>query len=635
MSTKTLTKRVALATVVALGAGVLSLVSVTSAKAASNVAVGTVVQNPTAVAGAFNIASSVDTTTGAAVLTYGAATSYKSSGLLAVNDSTGSAYYNGTTQTATLLPTGAIVLYTSITANTSSNAANVVVFKVTNGTVKGYSGDSSITSVYGAGNASIALTSTGVSAGAVAASFAPSTGATSMTINAYEGASFASTDVFYGASAAAMANAAITSPTSGKLIGSVTVSIAAAGVAGTVSQTKSGVFYANGTTKATTSDDATNVTTPGLSNYATNQYSTIRVRDAYSNSITTGFVQAVATGGYVTLTTGGSNAPTVAPTTTSAVWNSTTEVDNIWLSAAPLSNAGGVVNVTVSYNGVVIGTKSFTFTGDVAKVVLSNARSAKILATGTTDKSGGNYVTVAYYDAQGNPVYPTAGSAVYPSTLVKSAAGGTTGTGISYKAVTEPTSTTAGIAYYGCGNVNAVGALQVDYSNADGVVVSSNVIGVSCSGSAASYTAKLDKATYAPGDVATLTVTFKDASGALAADETATATAGKGIADGTTAPTVAPGSTVWTAISGPTATDVTTNGVITYKYSVGTTTGSFNAVVDFPRVDATGGVSAVSVPFKVVDSSGTSLNDVLKGIVSLIASINKQIAALAKLVTKK
>ena len=34
-----------------------------------------------------------------------------------------------------------------------------------------------------------------------------------------------------------------------------------------------------------------------------------------------------------------------------------------------------------------------------------------------------------------------------------------------------------------------------------------------------------------------------------------------------------------------------------------------------------------------ISSGGTSLNDVLKGIVSLIASINKQIAALAKLVT--
>ena len=48
MSTKTITKRVALATVVALGAGVLSLVSVTSAHAQINVAPGTSASNPAA-----------------------------------------------------------------------------------------------------------------------------------------------------------------------------------------------------------------------------------------------------------------------------------------------------------------------------------------------------------------------------------------------------------------------------------------------------------------------------------------------------------------------------------------------------------------------------------------------------------
>jgi len=62
--------------------------------------------------------------------------------------------------------------------------------------------------------------------------------------------------------------------------------------------------------------------------------------------------------------------------------------------------------------------------------------------------------------------------------------------------------------------------------------------------------------------------------------------------------------------------------------------GSYALNVDFPHVDALSGQAALQVPFTIADGS-TSLNDVLKGIVSLIASINKQIAALAKLVTKK
>jgi hypothetical protein len=249
-----------------------------------------------------------------------------------------------------------------------------------------------------------------------------------------------------------------------------------------------------------------------------------------------------------------------------------------------------------------------------------------------TDKSNGNYVNVAYYDAAGNTVYPVANSATYPDSTSKDA--GISGTGIAYKSVTNPTSSAAGIAWFTCGTVNSTGQLAVDYTNVDGSVVVSNSLPVSCAGSAYSYSIKLDKSKYAPGDIATLTVTFKDSTGALAADETATTSVGRGIVNGTTAPSVAPGSTVWTAISGPSATDVTQNGVISYKYSVGTTSGTYNAVVDFPWVDANMGGAAQSATFTIADGS-TSLNDVLKGIVSLIASINKQIAALAKLVTKK
>jgi hypothetical protein len=56
-------------------------------------------------------------------------------------------------------------------------------------------------------------------------------------------------------------------------------------------------------------------------------------------------------------------------------------------------------------------------------------------------------------------------------------------------------------------------------------------------------------------------------------------------------------------------------------------------LVSFPTVNAADGANQ-TVTY-TIKSGQTSLNDVLKGIVSLIASINKQIAALAKLVTKK
>ena len=632
MSTKTITKRVALATVVALGAGVLSLVSVTSAHAQINVAPGTSASNPPAAAGVMNIASLVDNTTSASTAN-AAIASNKSVGLLAVSDIAGG-YGSGTTATATLLSNGSMVVYTSITTNLVSASTNVAAFQVVGGTLSSLTAPSSSDFArYGSGLTVGAVTGTAATAGVAAVVVTPNSGVSSMTINLYNGKGDSIANSPWGAAAgSATAVAAAASPASGTLVGSIVVSIATTSLTGVASVTKSGAYYADGTSanRSITADDTT-ISTPGLSAFGAPQYAAIRVRDAYSNSITSGFLSATATGGYVAFSTGASNATTSA-TAATAYWSSTTEIDKAFLTVLPTSNVGGTANVTISFNGVVIATKSFTFTGKVAKVTLSSSHTAKLSSSTITDKSNGNYVNVAYYDAAGNTVYPVANSATYPDSTSKDA--NISGTGIAYKSVTNPTSSSAGIVWFTTGTVNATGQLAVDYTNVDGSVVVSNSLPVSAAGSASTYSIKLDKSKYAPGDIATLTVTFKDSTGALAADETSTTVVGRGIVNGTTAATVAPGSTVWTAISGPQATDVTQNGVITYKYSVGTTSGTYNAVVDFPWVDTNASGAAQSASFTIADGS-TSLNDVLKGIVSLIASINKQIAALAKLVTKK
>ena len=91
-----------------------------------------------------------------------------------------------------------------------------------------------------------------------------------------------------------------------------------------------------------------------------------------------------------------------------------------------------------------------------------------------------------------------------------------------------------------------------------------------------------------------------------------------------------------TAVSAPTNADSTTNGVATYKFIVGSVgDGSYQLVVSFPTVNALNSAQSADTIAFTVSSGSTSLNDVLKGIVSLIASINKQIAALAKLVAPK
>jgi hypothetical protein len=94
-----------------------------------------------------------------------------------------------------------------------------------------------------------------------------------------------------------------------------------------------------------------------------------------------------------------------------------------------------------------------------------------------------------------------------------------------------------------------------------------------------------------------------------------------------------------TADGYPVNTDTGTNGVWTYKLRVGTSTGAFAGVVSLPTYNATASApaqAAVAIQYKIVSSDGGVSNaDVLKAIVSLIASINKQIAALQKALLKR
>jgi hypothetical protein len=423
----------------------------------------------------------------------------------------------------------------------------------------------------------------------------------------------------------------------------LTVSVASANVGGVISQSKSGIFYTGngaaftGAFAGVTADTSTG--TPGISAYNINQTADIRVRDAYSISVANGatgsnmgVMTAVATNGaYVNLiapASSGGNV-TVANTAGSTTSSYAAAGDNTYMVVSNPTTAPLSTTVTVSYNGVVVGTKSFTFTGKISKVTLSSFKSATTLAAPATiaDPLKGAYGSAAFYDAAGNQVYPVSGDASYPSSGISKdvLVGGIAGLGISYKAVSATSTGTTVI--YNCGAVNAVGTMAIDYNNPDGTSVASNVVTVSCSGKAATYTAKLDKTTYKSGDIAKLTVTFKDSTGALASDETNTIAA-------TSLVPVFSGTSL-TATTAPTITDASTNSVATYTFIVGqpTSDGTFALNVDFPAVDLVSG-AAQQVAYTIANG-GTSLNDVLKGIVSLIASINKQIAALAKLVTKK
>jgi len=82
-----------------------------------------------------------------------------------------------------------------------------------------------------------------------------------------------------------------------------------------------------------------------------------------------------------------------------------------------------------------------------------------------------------------------------------------------------------------------------------------------------------------------------------------------------------------------------TNGTKTYTYTVGTasgmTAGTYTSIIDFTSLTAAGADKSTPT-YKLSTGGDTTTNaDVLKSIVALIASINKQIQALQKLILKR
>jgi len=307
MSTKTLRKRIALATVAALGAGILSATVANAANTWTaaignvNVAPSVGATNPAATAHSLNIASSLTTdgTTGASLTTR---TSLRSVGLLAVGDLAGT-YVSGTTQTATLLSSGKIVVYTSNASNTAD------MISVTGGTITA----NGSAAAYKSDGTAIAVSNTSSLLSAVVS---PNAGATSVKINLYStnDNTVAAADLISGAA-------------SGTLTGVVNVTVTSTNVAGALSAAKSGIYYADSTTNVggRTSDSVT--TGVGTAEWATQQFSNIRTRDAYGVSVGSGgLLQVSATNGALVKIV--ANAGSASPTNTSDYYTSASDPDN-------------------------------------------------------------------------------------------------------------------------------------------------------------------------------------------------------------------------------------------------------------------------------------------------------------------
>ena len=620
MSNKTIFKRIALVAVTALGAGVLS---VAPASADNNSAVG--LGNATAAIGVLNVATE-PSITGAAVLgTEGALAGGKSLGLLANSTTQDTA---SLTSTATMRSDGAIVFAFKGSATTEIGTTVVVE----NGIIDTYSATaSSATNINAARNQLVVGKD---ATGTILTNFSvkPNAAATSVTVSVYESAALATNDAGTPTMATAVAAIQAGTTSKGTLKQRYNVTVATTSVSGALSAADSFVQgQACGSQAAPTTNVETSSSHLNITNAATAVACiSIDLRDAYNVSLD----------GKGALIVSGTNGAGIAYETTYATAstvNNLSDVDTDTSGAITVARPAAFANknfsttVTVSWNGAVVATKTVNFLGEVAKLT---ATVDYIGRAGTSTPAAIGYVVAT--DSAGNTVYVTSGIQPTATTLNTAvtavvfsdwADSGTLDTKSDFDA------TCAGTAATG----RSAGSANVTFTYANplsGSIITSNAVKISCGGDAATYTASFDKAVYAAGDVATLTITGKDLQGALTNAVT------DYVGSGATLMTISGGGQLTLVGAAPVAGTAEKfnagDGIMVKRFTVGSTEGSYNAIVSIPVANAYDlGAKDQTVSYKVAGSGAVSNADVLKSIVALIASINKQIQALQKLILKR
>jgi len=342
-------------------------------------------------------------------------------------------------------------------------------------------------------------------------------------------------------------------------------------------------------------------------------YLALLLKDAYASTLT-------GTGALVATVSGGAIAAWESdPTIQSSTAYSTSLSDNTLHIQQGDANEDKplVVTVNVTLNGVSVASKTFKFQGVANTIEIKGVSVGKVTSVGV--------FRARVLDAAGNALYSktvegdtTANAAASVSSIASISASATSGADGDWSAETQGQFTCV---KSGTTTINVKHVI----SSVTGAAVKKS-FPIACGGALDTWTISMDKATYQPGEVATLTVSGKDSLGFPVNSNDVMGTSG-------TAITTSFGG--MTFVSAPSGGDKFTSaaGAKTYTLSVGTTEGSF--VGTFTIAGATD-TAAKTVQYKIANATpGVSNADVLKSIVSLIASINKQIRALQKLILKR
>jgi hypothetical protein len=535
---------------------------------------------------------------------------------------------SGTAQTATVLAGGALSLYTRV-----STAA---AFFTTGGSFSaGYAGATK-TAYYNSTNTYVGFDEAGaaslyVASGVAVLWTAPATAGT-YAVHLLTG--FA--DNGTGGSVEPTAANGLTPPT---LSAAITVTVVAASAGGAYSA----AYSACETTQnlaAETAATVVGVDSTGSVSNGGNWNIALKLRDGYSAALLSGNLVATATNG--ALLSWGSTAGTVTATPLAGTGSTVVAYRAGSLDALridqPTAGAPLTTTVTITYNGTTVCTKTVSIAGKVATLEVSAIQTQDLsTATHTNDidasgRATGQLFQVVAKDSAGNRV-ATDGLGTFSADSASLAAASPTVTAISVAHSATATSSTSAYSYstglYTCGAAAGTASMKIKFTTTGtGEAITSPAFTLRCADNPYTYTASWDKASYVQGEVATLTVAFKDSKG-NAANNVVTPGAATFVT-----PMLTAVSTTGSASMLPSA-----NGSKTYTFTVGTasgmTAGTYTSIIDFTGLTDVAAEKATPTYKLTTGGDSTTNADVLKSIVALIASINKQIQALQKLILKR
>ena len=525
-----------------------------------------------------------------------------------------------TAQTATVLAGGVLSLYSNVSTTTAITASG--------GSFSGSQGSTGVTATYSSNLRTTLFTGPTVDTRDTIATLwtAPSTpGTYSLAMYVDDGAGNTPTESIPAVSLGA----------------AITVTVVAASAGGSYSAAYSVCNTAPAAAAITAGVAPAGIDTTTIFENGTSAYINFDLNDAYVGNLDPGNVVATATnGGIVNI---GAGTGVTAGTASTDVDFIDGAGDSVRISQ-PTAGAPLTTTVTITYNGTTVCTKTITIRGAVAKLTVENIGTQKTGNSTASDTSqwmyqqtgawltNGSLFTVVATDSAGNVVSTPTALGSY------SADAATLTTTVQAIAVNTPSTTatasSTGRFNYGswaCGNDAGQASVKIKFTTAaTGVTVSSDAFTARCAGNRYSYTASLDKAAYTIGEIATATVKFLDSKG--------------NAANSVTAPGAS--SFVLPFMTGvdftlPSASDTAVtkaDGSVSYRFTVGTSTGAtagtYTGIIEYTSATI---VSAKSTPtYKI--STGTNdveFTEVLKSVVALIASINKQIRALQKLILRR